>query len=221
MCNCFHVLHETFKNVYISLYQVCIHIYYSPLNNMEYLPLPSALNFSPLIRYESHLVFHTPWSYTILLLSGFDYVTHMPPLGFWCACIVQYQGQGPETPGVSLPLPAIRPFFLKPPPLEGGRVCSGGGTVLACQPAGIYIHERARVSARARAWSYYTACPARDDGEKLEQYSSEREEEAHTHKSSSRKTSTKFRRAVYYFFRETTQNFRILLINQNIQIKNI
>ena len=72
-------------------------------------------------------------------------------------------------------------FFLKPPPLEGGRVCSGGGTVLACQPAGIYIHERARVSARARAWSYYTACPARDDGEKLEQYSSEREEEAHTH----------------------------------------
>ena len=75
--------------------------------------------------------------------------------------------------------PAV--FFLKPPPLEGGRVCSGGGTVLACQPAGIYIHERARVSARARAWSYYTACPARDDGEKLEQYSSEREEEAHTH----------------------------------------
>ena len=60
-------------------------------------------------------------------------------------------------------------------------MCSGGGTVLACQPAGIYIHERARVSARARAWSYYTACPARDDGEKLEQYSSEREEEAHTH----------------------------------------
>ena len=106
-------------------------------------------------------------------------MTHMP-LGFWCACISTVLGTGSRCFTPFTGDPAV--FFLKPPPLEGGRVCSGGGTVLACQPAGIYIHERARVSARARAWSYYTACPARDDGEKLEQYSSEREEEAHTQK---------------------------------------
>ena len=146
---------------------------------MEYLPLPSALNFSPLIRYESHLVFHTPWSCT----SPVRFRLCDSHASWILVCLYStVLGTGSRDSRCFTPFtgdPAV--FFLKPPPLEGGRVCSGGGTVLACQPAGIYIHERARVSARARAWSYYTACPARDDGEKLEQYSSEREEEAHTH----------------------------------------
>ena len=135
---------------------------------MEYLPLPSALNFSPLIRYESHLIFHTPWSYTTSPVRFRLCDSHASSWILVCLYSTVL-GTGSRDSRCFTPFTGDPAVFLKPPPLEGGRVCSGGGTVLACQPAGIYIHERARVSARARAWSYYTACPARDDGEKLEQ----------------------------------------------------
>ena len=53
--------------------------------------------------------------------------------------------------------------------------CWPDTTSLMCKPAGI------RARARVRAMCVLLLARRDDDGEKLEQYSSEREEEAHTH----------------------------------------
>ena len=152
----------------------------------------------------------------VLLLSGFDYVTHMP-LGFWCACISTVLGTGSRDSRCFTPFTGDPAVFFETATTRGWS-CVQWWWYCVGVPAGRHIHTWARARKRTSARLELLYCLSgpgrRGKARAIQQWEGGRS--THTHKSSSRKTSTKFRRAVYYFFRETTQNFKILLINQNI-----
>ena len=182
---------------------------------MEYLPLPSALNFSPLIRYESHLIFHTPWSYTTSPVRFRLCDSHASSWILVCLYSTVL-GTGSRDSRCFTPFIGDPAVFFETATTRGWS-CVQWWWYCVGVPAGRHVHTWARARKRTSARLELLYCLS-GPGRRGKARAIEREEEAHTHKSSSRKTSTKFRRPVYYFFRETTQNshFKILLKNQNI-----
>ena len=181
---------------------------------MEYLPLPSALNFSPLIRYESHLIFHTPWSYTTSPVRFRLCDSHA---SWILVCLYStVLGTGSRDSRCFTPFTGDPAVFFETATTRGWS-CVQWWWYCVGVPAGRHIHKWARACKRTSTRLELLYCLSgpgrRGKARAIQQWEGGRS--THTHKSSSRKTSTKFRRPVYYFFRETTQNFKILLINQN------